>query len=124
MSVMGLQLSKIIILAPLVLLSGTSNAAGGPVYLECSLASPSGANAVTLDVTLNENQGTVGFVVRETGHTKQGLGAIFTASSVTWRNTSMSTLEVNRTTLKIVETFTTTSRTGMCRVLDLNNRKF
>jgi hypothetical protein len=112
-----------------------SEASAAPVYLDCPIASPSGRNAVHLDLTLNEDAGTVGVLYRETGKSVQGLTATFTPDDVSWARPDADGLgrtewHVSRTSLAISETMyiganPMIARTGTCEVRKIDqDRKF
>src|SRR3546814_14272304 len=48
------------------------------IYLACTLVSESDKNVTHFDVTLNEEAGNAGFVIRETGWSPQKMTAAFT----------------------------------------------
>src|SRR3546814_3833444 len=54
------------------------------IYLACTLVSESDKNVTHFDVTLNEEAGNAGFVIRETGWSPQKMTAAFTPRDVTF----------------------------------------
>jgi hypothetical protein len=78
-----------------------------PVYLECTLVTPSNGRVMLVDVTLNEDAGTASFLMRETGWAPRNMPALFTARDVTINQTSSlgdtNIYTVDRTTLAFVE---------------------
>lgn len=83
----------------------SSPARAEPVYLVCSLADAKGEGRITLDVTVNEDRGKAGFVIKQTGWSLQGLDAAFTPTTVTWvttRGAVTTQFSIDRTTLQMV----------------------
>lgn len=119
----------LILAAPVALLS--SPALAEPVYLVCSLANANGEGRITLDVTVIEDAGKAGFVIKETGLSLQGLDAAFTPTTVTWvtrRGALTSQYSIDRTTLNMVERSqvvgTHLERTGKCELAPKIDRQF
>lgn len=112
-------------------LLAAAQVAPSPAYLSCRIASPSGNNAVTLDVTLDEKSGTASYVYRETGYALNDLPATFTAASVRWERTDLGPIRyvVGRVDLRIQETWYNGNipslvRTGTCEIAGPAKRKF
>lgn len=76
------QLIAIVALSFGVLAAQTAHAE--TVYLECTLAEASGQGLIHLDLTLNEEAGSAGFVIKETGWSPQKMTAAFTPRDVTF----------------------------------------
>src|SRR3546814_10662714 len=74
------------------------------IYLACTLVSESDKNVTHFDVTLNEEAGNAGFVIRETGWSPQKMTAAFTPRDVTF---------VSPTTLKYSTTIYRVDRTDL-----------
>lgn len=65
-------------------LAGAQTAHAETVYLECTLAEANGKGLIHLDLTLNEEAGSAGFVIKETGWSPQKMTAAFTPRDVTF----------------------------------------
>lgn len=119
-----------IYLAPMIFMSAAAIAE--PIYLECGLMSETGEDAVILDVNLDEEARTAGFVIRRTGWSPQGMTAIFTPTEVSFsppqRTNTKTIYLINRVTLDFSEENRMAGqsfwRRGKCRLSPKIERQF
>src|SRR3546814_17722004 len=72
------------------------------IYLACTLVSESDKNVTHFDVTLNEEAGNAGFVIRETGWSPQKMTAAFTPRDFPFVSpTNLKYSQIGRTSCKV-----------------------
>lgn len=111
----------------------TTTAMAAPVYLQCPIAEAEGKSLVHLQVTVNEDNGTAGYLIDETGFSQQDFKAAFTPDAVMWARQDNAYGEtrfrIERTTLVLTEVTylqgkVWSERSGTCSLVEIKHRKF
>lgn len=115
---------------PLIAIFAASTVLASPINLTCSLADSEGKSPVHIEVTLNEDAGTAGIVIDETGLSTQNMKAAFLPASIAFSDGGglATDYRIDRVSSTMTETMsvgpTSIRRAGACIVAPKINRQF